>query len=346
MTLSLSLDDIINRIDLIKRCGSTALESVSGIASVAEAIEGDLTFVASPKRKAALQATQASVALVAEGIEVSPKEGQLFLVVKRPSLELAKICDLVAARLWPRKAPGIHPTAIVAASAQVDASAYVGPFVTIEEGSVIGPRCQIEARSQIGAGCALAEDCHLSANVVLERDTELGARVRIHSGAVVGSDGFGYEFEAGRHRKVPQVGNVVIGADVEIGSNTTIDRGRFGPTRIGEGTKIDNQVQIGHNVQIGRHCILCAQVGIAGSTTIKDYVVFGGRAGASGHLTIESGAQLAGTATAFSDLAGNAKYGGNPALPLMTHQRLTVLSKKLPDFARRLKHLEGLVSEL
>jgi len=293
------------------------------------------------KYKSQLKEARASLVLVPVGLEMQPRPGQAFWEVEHPSLALALVCETIAAQMWPRREPGIQPSSIVAPSAKVDPSAHVGPFCVVEEEAEIGPGSELHAHCHIGRQSALGKDCCLFPRVTLYRDTKIGDRARIHSGVTIGADGFGYEFHEGQHRKVPQIGSVEIGSDVEIGANSCIDRGRFGATVIGDGCKIDNQVQIGHNVRLGKHCVLCSQVGIAGSAEIGDFVVFGGRAGASGHISIGSGAQLAGTSAAFGDLVGPGKYGGTPSMPLNAYQRLTVLNRRLPELFRRVKSLEA-----
>lgn len=341
MTISLSLNAVLDCIDYSSFDGELGVRTVTGVASLSEAKVGDATFVASAKFLPELQNCAASLVVIEKDLETRPKPGQLFLRVENPSIEIAKLCELISRQMWARPAPGIHRSAEVHPRAEVDSSATVGAFVSIGEGSKIGPGTVIGSGCFIGPACSVGKDCQISANVCLERDTVVGNRVRIHAGSVLGSDGFGYEFEEGHHRKIPQVGSVWVGDDVEIGANTTIDRGRFGPTRIGEGSKIDNLVQIGHNVIVGKHNILCAQVGIAGSTKLGDYVVMGGRAGASGHLVIGEGAQLSGQCVAFSDLEGGGKYGGAPAVSLVAYQRITVLTRRLPDLFKRMTRLES-----
>ncbi|MDQ8203660.1 UDP-3-O-(3-hydroxymyristoyl)glucosamine N-acyltransferase [Pelagicoccus sp. SDUM812003] len=341
MDVSLSLNTILDRVTYSSYEGELGVRAITGVSSLTEAQTGEACFVSSNKYARELEASKASLVILGEDVEASPKEGQLFLRVEHPSIEIAKLCELIERAMWVKPAPGIHRMAEIADSAEIDPSASIAAFVTIGEGAVVGPRCVIGSGSRIGENCRLGEDCWLGANVSIERDSVLGKRVRIHASTVIGADGFGYEFEAGRHRKVPQIGSVLIGDDVEIGANTTIDRGRFGPTRIGEGTKIDNLVQVGHNCDIGKHCILCAQVGLAGSTTLGNYVVMGARSGAAGHLTIGDGAQLSGECVAYADVQGGGKYGGSPAVSLIAHQRITVLRRRLPDLFRRLKRVEA-----
>lgn len=341
MKTSLSLNAVLDCIHYSSFEGELGVRSVTGVASLGDAVRGDATFVASSKYLEDLKNCDASLVVLSKDIEFEPRSGQLFLRVENPSIEIAKLCELISQQMWEKPEAGIHRLANIDPTAEVDTSACIDAFVTISVGAKVGAGCVISSGCFVGPSCEVGENCHLSANVTLERDTVVGNRVRIHAGTVLGSDGFGYEFEDGRHRKVPQVGSVLVGDDVEIGSNTTIDRGRFGPTRIGEGSKIDNLVQIGHNVVVGKHNILCAQVGIAGSTILGDFVVMGGRAGASGHIKIDSGAQLAGQCVAYSDLEGGAKYGGAPAIPLVAYQRITVVTRRLPELFKRLTRLES-----
>ena len=345
MDLTLSIRELLELVSHEGSEGEADVDSIRGVASLDEATKGDLAFLGSVKFLHQLESSSASVVLLAPDIEASPKSGQLFVRTEKPSLELAKVCERIAARMWTRPEPGIHPSAVIDPTAEIGVDVSIGPFVVVEKEVRIGRGSVIGARSFLGEACSLGEHCWLSSNVNVERDSRLGKRVRLHPGAVIGSDGFGYELQEGRHEKIPQVGNVEIGDDVEIGANTCIDRGRLGATRIGEGSKIDNLVQIGHNVQVGKHCILCAQVGIAGSSKLGDYVVMGGRAGASGHLDIGAGSQLAGQCVAFSDLEPGGKWGGAPAMPLVAYQRMLVLTRRLPDLFKRLKRLESQILE-
>jgi len=340
MNISLLPEAVIDRIDCLSSEGELAARRISGVSSLKDAVEGDVSFAASAKFSEELAQTKASIVLLPKSLDAKPRPGQQFFRVDNPSLEIAKICEMIAAQMEPLPEAGIHPSAQVHPSAQIDPSASIGAFVSIGADVLVGPECVIGSGASLGPGCRLGMACRLSSRVILERQTQLGDRVRIHAGAVLGSDGFGYEFEGGRHRKNPQIGLVTVGDDVEIGANTTIDCGRFGATSIGEGSKIDNLVQIGHNCRIGKHCILCGQVGLAGSTELGDYVVMGGAAGAAGHLKLGDGAQLAGCSIAFSDLEGGAKYGGNPAVPLVAFQRMLVVKRRLPELFRRLRDLE------
>jgi UDP-3-O-[3-hydroxymyristoyl] glucosamine N-acyltransferase len=178
------------------------------------------------------------------------------------------------------------------------------------------------------------------AGVVVSAECTVGRRVRLHPGVVIGADGFGYDTVKGRHEKVPQVGTVVIGDDVEVGANSTIDRSRFERTVIGEGTKIDNLVQIGHNVVIGKHCLLCGQVGVSGSTTLGDYVFVAGQCGIAGHLTIGTGAKIAAQSGVMDDIPAKTTVWGSPSMPLLLEQKLTILRNRLPELFKRVDALE------
>ncbi|MSU22296.1 MAG: UDP-3-O-(3-hydroxymyristoyl)glucosamine N-acyltransferase [Opitutus sp.] len=314
--------------------------TICGIAALSDAAPGDLSFLGNPKYKTTVAATRASLVLLPVDYAGEPLPDQLFLFVENPSVALARICARIEQALWPKPAPGIHPTASVAPGARLAASATVGPLCVVEAGAVIGERAHLQAQVFVGREARMGDDCWLMPGTVLAAECVLGARVRLQPGAVVGSDGFGYEFTAGRHEKVPQLGTVEIGDDVEIGANSTIDRARFSRTVVGEGTKIDNLVQIGHNVVIGRHCLLCAQVGISGSTTLADFVVLGGKAGIAGHLAIGQGAKVGGGAAVTSDVPAGAFVNGNPAIPLQLERRLVILHQRLPELFKRVGALE------
>ena len=314
--------------------------TVRGLASLTAAMPGDLSFLGNAKYKAEVAPTRASVVLLPADYVGEPAADQLFLVVDNPSVALARLCARIEQSLWPKPAPGVHPTAHVAPGAQVAATATVGPLCVVEPGAVIGERAHLQAQVFVGRGARVGEDSWLMPGTVLSAECVLGRRVRLEPGVIIGSDGIGYQFVQGRHEKVPQVGIVEIGDDVEIGANTTLDRARFSRTSVGEGTKIDNLVQVAHNVIIGRHCLLCAQVGISGSTTIDDYVVLGGQAGVAGHLTLGKGAKIGGGAAVTQDIDPGAFVNGSPAIPLQLERRIAVLKQRLPELFRRVDALE------
>jgi UDP-3-O-[3-hydroxymyristoyl] glucosamine N-acyltransferase len=237
-------------------------------------------------------------------------------------------------------AAGIHPTAVIAASAHINSSAHIGPYCVIGERVRVGARTVLQGGNFIGDDSKLGEDVNLFPNVTIYPHTEIGQRVRIHSGTVIGSDGFGYVLDAGVHRKVPQAGNVILGDDVEIGANVAIDRGALGPTIIGRGTKIDNLVQIAHNVEIGEHCLLVSQAAIAGSSRLGNYVVIAGQVGVAGHLKIGNRVTIAAQSGVMTDLPDGGKFWGTPVLPDREMKRLVIAQRRLPELLKRVAELE------
>jgi UDP-3-O-[3-hydroxymyristoyl] glucosamine N-acyltransferase len=323
------------------RTAGTTRETIRDIASLRGSEPGDLTFLASAKYRGDVASARASVVLVPPDFAGEPVPDQLFLWVERPSLALARVCARIEQQLWPRPPAGVHPTAVIAADASVDQTATIGPLCVVESGAVVGPRTRLDASVHLGRSALVGPDCWIMPGCVIGASCELQARVRLQPGVVIGSDGFGYEFAGGRHEKVPQIGIVVVESDVEIGANSAVDRARFSRTVIGEGTKIDNLVQVGHNVVIGKHCILCAQVGIAGSTTLEDFVVMGGQAGAAGHLTIAQGTRVGGQAGVTSSTEPKSYLNGTPAISYMLERRLLALHHRLPDLFKRVEILES-----
>lgn len=340
MQVSFTPDEIAAIVRPRATRGATA-ETIRNIAALEGAEAGDLTFLGNAKYKPQVAATRASIVLLPPDYEGEPASNQLFLLVERPSAALARLCARIEQTLWPRPAPGVHPTACIAPGARVAASATVGPLCVVEMGATVGERTHLQAQVFVGRGTSIGDDCWLMPGVIIAAECALRNRVRLQPGVVVGSDGFGYEFSGGRHEKVPQVGTIVIEDDVEIGSNSTLDRARFSRTVVGEGTKIDNLVQVGHNVIIGRHCILCAQTGISGSTTLEDYVILGGQVGVSGHITIGRGAKAGGQAGISSDIPAGTNVNGTVAIPFMLERRIQVLRKRLPDLFKRVDALEA-----
>lgn len=339
MQISFSATEIAAIVQPKSQRGTTTA-TIRGLAALGDATTGDLTFLGNPKYKAAVASTRASLVLVPSDYVGEPQADQVFFVVDNPSVALARICARIERALWPKPLPGIHPTALVDPTAQVAATATVGPHCVVEAGAVIGERAHLQAQVFVSRGSIIGDDSWLMPGVVISAESVIGKRVWLQAGVVVGSYGFGYEFVDGRHEKVPQVGNVVIGDDVEVGANTTIDRARFSRTMIGEGTKIDNLVQIAHNVVIGRHCIICAQVGISGSATLEDYVVLGGQVGVAGHLTIAKGTKVGAQSGINGDTEPGSFLNGTPAVAYQLERRLVVLYRRLPEFFRRLDTLE------
>ncbi|HBL25555.1 MAG TPA: UDP-3-O-(3-hydroxymyristoyl)glucosamine N-acyltransferase [Acidobacteria bacterium] len=304
----------------------------------------DLSFLNHPRYRAEAVASRAAALLVGRDLAAGLRDGaparDLLVVAKDADvpLALARLLAVFHAVEPPR--PGIHPTAVVEAGCTIDPSAWIGPYAVIGAGATVAARVQVHPHVVLGAGCSVGEGTVLHPHAVLYPGTEVGSGCIVHAGAVLGADGFGYATSGGMHHKVPQVGRVVLERDVEVGAGSTIDRATLGETRIGAGTKIDNLVQIGHNVQTGRHCILCGQSGIAGSTRLGDYVVLAGQAGVSGHIHLGTGVQVAAKSAALHAVEAGQKVAGIPAVELKRWKRQTVLLARLEDMSRRLRALE------
>lgn len=343
MHVSFSTAEIEAIVQPIRVMGATT-ETIRGIAALSDAGPGDISFLGNSKYKDDVAATHASVVLLPADFPGEPGPNQLFLVVVNPSVALARLCTKIEQALWPRPIPGIHATAWIGPGATVPASAAVGPHCVVEGGAVLGEKVHLQAQVFIGRGARVGEGSWLMPGVVVAAECILGRRVRLQPGVVVGSDGFGYDFVGGRHEKLPQVGTVEIGDDVEIGANTTLDRARFSRTLIGEGTKIDNLVQIAHNVVVGKHCLICAQAGISGSSTLEDYVVLAGQVGLVGHITVGRGAKVGAQSGVSRDVPPGASVFGTPSLPLMLEQRIIALRSKIPELFKRVAALEKQLS--
>lgn len=318
---------------------------IIGIASLTDGTTGDLSFLGNSKYRSCLVNSEASVILVPLDYEELPQKGQIYIKVKNPSYALALICRDIELSLIPKPKVGIHPSAIIESGALVSPNASIGAFCYIASGAKVGAAV-LESHVSIGRSARVADEAYLFSRVSVGEYCEIGPRNRLMAGCVIGSDGYGYEFVENAHQRVPQLGNVVTEADVDIGANTCIDRARFGSTRIGLGTKIDNQVQIAHNVKIGQHCLIVAQVGISGSVVLGDGVVIGGQSGIAGHLNIGTGAMIAAGTSVFVDIEPQAKARGYPAIPMMQFNRIAVLQRKLPDFFKRFDQLEKTVNSI
>ena len=309
---------------------------VSGVAGLDAAGPRDLSFLANPRYR------QSAARSGAAAIVASPDDSLNGNVLRsdNPYLAFARAMDLLLpAEVAP---PGVHPSAVVDPRARVSPRAHVGPLAVVGEDAEIGPDAVIGAGSVVDRGVVVGEGARLFPRVTLLRGTRVGRRCVIQSGAVIGSDGFGYATDAqGRHHPVPQRGGVRIGDDVDIGAGVTIDRGTTGDTEIGDGTKIDNLVQVGHNVRIGRSTIVVAQVGIAGSTKIGDFAVIGGQAGIAGHLTIGDRARIAAQSGVMSDLEPGAVVSGTIARPHKQWMRIQALTARLPELLERIRTLEA-----
>lgn len=308
---------------------------LSGIAPADGARSGDLTFAEKESYLAAAEASAATAVLVPAGFESATK---ILIRVKDPRIAIAKLLPL----FFPPEphAAGIHPSAVVDASAQIDATASIGPHCVVGAGVSVGKNTVLMGGNHIGRDSKIGDDVCLHPNVVLYARTQLGNRVSIHAGTTIGSDGYGYVFDQGRHRKMLQVGNVVVHDDVEIGSNASIDRGALGSTVIGQGTKIDNLVHVAHNVVMGRHCLIMGQVGFAGSTVLSDYVVIASQSGIAGHLKLGTQATIGAKSGVMRDIPAGERVLGYPAAPDKQAKRQWIAISQLPDALRRLKALE------
>lgn len=321
---------------ILKGSGDTVIR---GFANLADAVTGDLSFFHDRRYLKQLSKTQACVLLVPPDFTEFPDD-VACIAVTDPSSSFELIVETYGVQPDPF-VPGVHPTAAVAVTAAFDATKVsIGANAVIEDGTKLADGVQIGAGCFVGRNVTIGANSKLFANSTIHTGCELGARVILHSSVVVGADGFGYEFKEGRHRKVRQEGIVQIDDDVEIGAGTTVDRARFGRTWIGEGTKIDNQVQIGHNVVIGKHCIIVACTAIAGSAHIGDYVVIAAQVGIAGHVKIGTQARLGARCGVTKDLAPGATYLGFPAVPATVERRRLAGVNRLPNLVARVKQLE------
>lgn len=317
---------------------------IAGVAAVEDAGPDDLTFISNPKYKKYLTTTRAKAVIITR--DIKPPETLLSLVVDDPYVAFLKVLEVFNTRTPRDIASGIHPDAVidpdtdVGENVSIGAFAVIGPQVTIGKGTTIGPCTVILKDSHLG------ENCIIYPNVTIMDGSKIGDRVILHAGAVVGSDGFGFAPLEGRFHKIPQIGKVLIGDDVEIGTCTCIDRAAFGVTVIESGTKIDNLVQIAHNVRIGSNTVITSQVGISGSTTIGSGVKIGGQAGFAGHLTIGDGASIGAQAGVTKDVSGSETVSGYPAKNHMKAMRLEAALRGLPELMKKVKKQEKRILEL
>ncbi|NRA38325.1 MAG: UDP-3-O-(3-hydroxymyristoyl)glucosamine N-acyltransferase [Planctomycetes bacterium] len=317
-------------------------QKLSGVSSLTEAIPGDISFLANSKYAPYLSETKATAVIVPEKYD---NDSIIQIVVKDPDYAFAKI----VAEFIPvvgRPEPGIHPTAVIGDGVSLGENISIGPYCVISRGVAIGDNSIIYPHVFIGDESRLGTDCSIYPHVTIREQSAIGNRVIIHSGAVIGGDGFGYASVEGVHNKIPQVGIVVIEDDVEIGANTTIDRARFGRTFIGTGTKIDNIVQIAHNVEIGAHCILVAQSGIAGSTRLGHHTTVAGQSGISGHLKIGDYVIIAARSGVTKNIPSQTAVMGFPAQDLKTQKTKEVAARRLPGTIQTVRDLEARVAKL
>jgi UDP-3-O-[3-hydroxymyristoyl] glucosamine N-acyltransferase len=303
---------------------------------VKEARTGEITFIEDDKHAPQLHDSAASAAVVAPSIIPN---GKTLIRVKDPLTAFVAIVRHLHGRAEPPP-HGIDSKASVHPSATIGAEPSLLPYAVVGEGTVVGARCRIHSGAVIGRFCKLGDDVVLHPNVVLYDGTVLGNRVIVHANSVIGADGFGYRFQGGRHAKVPQLGHVEIGDDVEIGACSTIDRGTFQATRIGTGTKIDNLVQVGHNCQVGRHNLFVSQMGIAGSSSTGDFVVVAGQVGIVDHVHIGDRVMIGGQAGVTKDVPAGQHILGSPATPEKEQKRILMTMERLPEIRRDLRKIK------
>lgn len=332
----LSVHEITALIDgtLLSGDGQTPIQ---GVASLVESQASDLSFFANPKYLSDLKTTRAGAVFVRPNVEATISGA--LIAVENPSVAfttiMAKFCPKPP--VWPT---GIHARAIVGENCEIDPTASIQPNAVIESGVKIGANTVVGANSYIGQDSNLGKNCLIYPNVTIRERTQIGHRVIIHSGAVIGSDGYGFEMVQGHHQKIPQIGIVQLDNDVEIGANTTIDRARFGRTWIGEGTKIDNLVQIAHNVVIGKHCLIISQAGISGSTQLGNYVIVAGGAGIVGHVKIGDQVVIAAKSGVSKNIPAGSKWMGYVAEPAKEMAEKMAYVSRLPKLFDRVKTLE------
>lgn len=315
---------------------------IEGVADLESAEESHISFLANPRYIQKAKESKAGLIIVTQGQEV--QQGRSYLVHADPSKAFQQLIQLFCGDLRRSGFTGIHPTAVIHSSAIVDPTAVLCPYVVVDAGVVIKRGAFIGSFVYIGPDSVVGEECVLHPHAVLRERSILHARVILQPGAVVGSCGYGYVTSAlGIHEKLEQVGNVEIEPDVEVGANTTIDRARFKTTKIGRGTKIDNLVQIAHNVIIGNHCLIISQVGIAGSTKIGDYVVLAGKVAVNGHITICNKVMVAACSAVSKSISQPGKYSGIPVMELGKHNRQAVLLRNIGRLVEEVKELRSKV---
>lgn len=334
--------------DIAKKLGASfegdGEAEITGIAGVRDGRRGDVTFVANRRYASDVARTKATAVVVdAEWDRPCPAA---LIRVSNPDKAFSQIAQWFMPEPV-KPPPGIHDTAIIADDAEIGDKVSVGPYCIVEGGAVIGDGTTLSAHCYVGHFTKIGKDCFLYPMVSLRERIEIGDRVIIHNGTVVGSDGFGYNVdEQGVRTKIPQIGRVVIGDDVEIGANVTIDRARFGSTRIGKGVKIDNLVQIAHNVVIGDHAVIVAQVGVAGSTTVGSRAILAGQAGVAGHLVVGEGAIVGAQAGVTKNVAPRTFVSGYPAAPHDKATRVHAHMMRLPEMREQLMALEERLGKL
>lgn len=318
---------------------------ITGLAMLTDAGPAELSFLGSGRFVDQFKTTRAAAVLAQRRLKLPPECATPVLLVDDADLAVAQVLELFAPPV-PRPATGIHASATIDPSATLATGVAVGPNVVIGAGARIGQQTVLHAGVVIGNQTILGRNCEIFPNVVIRERCTLGDRVAIHAGSVIGSDGFGYRWDGTKHAKIPQVGTVVIEDDVEIGSCVCIDRAKFSVTRIGRGTKIDNLVQIGHNVVVGPHCVIVGQAGLAGSVTLGTGVVLGGQSAVRDHISMGDGSMLAACSGVMEDVEPRQVVSGLPAIPHRQSLREQWALRRLPDLVAQVKKLQEEVEAL
>ncbi|MCY3021879.1 MAG: UDP-3-O-(3-hydroxymyristoyl)glucosamine N-acyltransferase [Planctomycetota bacterium] len=336
--MPITLGELAPKLNATLASGDPA-RRIEGVSSLADGDERHIAPFTDARYLPQLKQTRAGAVLAQDqAVAKDLPSGTALLCTADPELALVTALQLLYPE--PEERPEVHPSAVVEAGAELGTGVHVGPYAVIRAGARIGGRSWIMAHAVVGRRCVLGEDCRLYPHVVLYDGVMLGRRVSVHAGSVLGADGFGYKFRQGRYVKVPQISTVEIGDDVEIGANTAIDRGALSPTRVGAGTKIDNLVQLGHGVTVGRHCILCGQAAVAGSARIEDYAVVGGNAGVADHVCIGKGARIGAMSGIGTDIAPGKEVFGPWAQERRKAFREIAAVRRLPELFERVRELE------
>lgn len=320
-------------------------QPITALCSLEDAHEGGLCYLTSLEKAEMLKDLKASALLVPESAKDKklPFNGAL-LYAKNPEWAFILLMKYVDAQ-HQKHTPGIHPTAVISQSAKLGNNVSVGAYTVVEDGAQIGDNTVIFPQCYIGKNVVIGKNCYIYPQVVIREECVLKDYVILQAGAKIGSDGFGFSFHDGRHQKIPQIGNVVLGNDVEIQSNTCIDRAKISSTVIGDNTKIDNLVQVGHNVHVGMSSIMCAQVGVAGTTEIGNGVILAGQVGLAGHMTIGDRAQVGAQSGVMSSIPAGQTYFGYPAMPQREAFKLQAILRKLPEMHKEFRSLKKQLEE-